>query len=181
MSDPIVRHARIEDADTIGELHVRSWQSAYDGLLPATVLQRLSPTRRAAYWRDTIARQTAGAGGSERTWVIEEDGVVVGMADGGRARDGDAPPGAGELHAIYLAPEAWSRGLGSQLFEEAVGELAAANFDPLILWVLSSNERARAFYERHGWVADGTCRQLDFDGTPVDEMRYRRVIAGQDR
>lgn len=180
MRDPIVRHARIDDAETIGELHVRSWQAAYQGVIPAPVLDRLSPARRAAYWRETIARQSAG-NGTERTWVIEENGTVVGVAEGGRARDDDAPPGAGELHAIYLAPEAWSRGLGGQLFEAAVEELAAAPFDPLILWVLSTNERARNFYERHGWVPDGTCRQLDFDGMPVEEIRYRRVTSYPDR
>jgi ribosomal protein S18 acetylase RimI-like enzyme len=180
MGDAVVRPARVDDATAIGELHVRSWQAAYADVLPATVLDRLSTERRAAFWRETIARQVAAAS-QERTWVIEVEGRIVGVAEGGRARDTDAPPGSGELHAIYLAPEAWSRGLGSRLFEQAVEELSASGLDPLVLWVLASNERARSFYERHSWATDGSTRELDFDGTPVTEVRYRRATPAPDR
>jgi RimJ/RimL family protein N-acetyltransferase len=40
--------------------------------------------------------------------------------------------------------------------------------------VLTDNVRARRFHEAAGWRADGTVRVLDFDGTPIDELRYRR-------
>jgi GNAT superfamily N-acetyltransferase len=176
----VIRVARINDADSIGDLHVRSWQVGYAGIIPATVLDRLSPTRRAAYWRDAIARQTARPG-SEKTWVVEVDGRVLGFAASGVARDDDVPVGAGEFHAIYLAPEAWSQGLGGRLFEYTVEQLDALGFDPLVLWVIGTNERARAFYERRGWQPDGACRTLDFDGTPIDEVRYRRVMPTPDR
>ena len=172
MTEPVVRVARVDDSDAIGLLHVRSWQVAYKDRLPAAILDGLSPTRRAATWRDTLGRQAANPGRGT-TWVIEEDGAVVGFAQGGRARDDDLEAGTGELHAIYLAPEAWSRGLGGRLFDHAVCQLVAAGFEGLVLWVLEANDRARHFYERRGWRPDGDARQLDFDGTPVTEVRYR--------
>lgn len=178
--EAVIRLARSDDAAAIGDLHVRSWQVAYAGIIPATVLDRLSPTRRAAYWREVIARQTARPG-PERTWVVEVGGRVLGFAASGTARDDDVPVGTGEFHAIYLAPEAWSRGLGGRLFEHTVEQLDALGFDPLVLWVIGTNARARAFYERRGWQPDGTCRTLDFDGTPIDEVRYRRAMATPDR
>lgn len=179
-ADPVIRLARTDDAETIGDLHVRSWQAAYAGIVPASVLDRLSPDRRARFWSEAIARQLVNPG-SERTWVIEEDRQVVGFASSGKARDDDLSEGTGELHAIYLAPEAWSRGLGGRLLEHAVMELEALKLDPLVLWVIATNERARGLYERYGWHPDGARRPLDFDGTPVDEIRYRRVMGTPDR
>ena len=180
LAQPVIRLARTEDAGAIGDLQVRSWQAAYAGIVPASVLDRLSPDRRARFWSEAIARQLVTPG-SERTWVIEEDRQVVGFASSGKARDDDLSEGTGELHAIYLAPEAWSRGLGGRLLEHTVMELEALKLDPLVLWVIATNERARSLYERYGWHPDGARRPLDFDGTPVDEIRYRRVMGTPDR
>ncbi|MFB9446981.1 hypothetical protein Dvina_25355 [Dactylosporangium vinaceum] len=38
----------------------------------------------------------------------------------------------------------------------------------------ATNEAARRFYEAGGWHPDGTTRTEDFDGEPVEELRYRR-------
>lgn len=70
---------------------------------------------------------------------------------GGRSRDDDAAPGTGELWALYTHPGAWRQGVGSALFDAAKRELAARGFQRATLWVLTSNDRARRFYESHGW------------------------------
>jgi GNAT superfamily N-acetyltransferase len=165
---PVVRPARVEEAEVIAGVHVRSWQAAYVGIVPQQILDRLSVERRASSWRATIE----GAG-EERVWVVEDDGGVRGFASIGPARDVDLPPGSGELYAIYLEPEAWSQGFGRALFQGAAEDLRARGFDPLVLWVLTDNVRGRRFYEAAGWRADETSRVLDFDGTPIEEVRYR--------
>jgi RimJ/RimL family protein N-acetyltransferase len=43
-----------------------------------------------------------------------------------------------------------------------------------VLWVLEANERARRFYERGGWKADGETRVEAISGQPVPQVRYRR-------
>lgn len=60
----------------------------------------------------------------------------------------------------------------------AVEALAADGFRAVVLWVLTANEGARRFYERAGFRSDGAVRTLDFDGTPVEEIRYRRPDSG---
>lgn len=45
------------------------------------------------------------------------------------------------------------------------------------LWVLDGNERARAFYARQGWHADGTSKTEEMAGATVIEVRYRRFLA----
>ena len=41
------------------------------------------------------------------------------------------------------------------------------------LWVLEANTRARRFYERHGWHADGRSRPCEFAPFPT-EVGYSR-------
>ena len=168
----VVRPARPDDAETIASVHVRSWQAAYVGVVPQQILDRLSVERRAASWRATIEED-----GQERVWVVEQDGRLRGFASFGPARDDDLVAGSGELYAIYLEPEAWSLGLGRALFERAIEDLDRRRYRPLVLWVLTDNGRGRRFYEAAGWRPDGTSRVLDFDGTPIEEVRYRQTDA----
>jgi GNAT superfamily N-acetyltransferase len=174
---PVVRPARVDDAEAIAGVHVRSWQAAYVGIVPQQILDRLSVERRLASWRTTIEDD-----GKERVWVVEDEGRVRGFASIGPARDEDLVEGSGELYAIYVEPESWSRGVGRTLFQAATDDLRDRRFGPLVLWVLTDNARGRALYEAAGWRPDGSSRVLDFDGTPIEELRYRpadrQVVAG---
>ncbi|WP_410574864.1 GNAT family N-acetyltransferase [Amycolatopsis sp. cmx-4-61] len=137
---------------------MRSWQAAYAGLIPADFLARLSASSRAAAWARRI-----GDGG--RVLVAEEDGAVAGFA----------AFGPGQLYALYLLPEYWGRGLGRALHDRVVAEMSG---DSAILWVLATNERAKAFYVRQGWV-DDDARQtetIDDGRVTLEEMRFRRPL-----
>ncbi|MFG1644197.1 GNAT family N-acetyltransferase [Amycolatopsis sp. NPDC049252] len=162
-----VRPATVEDAGAIGEIHVRSWQAAYDGLLPADFLAGISVGNRTAGWARTLRD-----GG--RVLVVE-DPDVVGFAAFGPRRD---EPGEGELYAIYLRPEAWSRGLGRLLHEEVLASLTESGWPAAVLWVLATNERAKTFYERAGWALDGGTRTETIAGGTVslEELRFRRPL-----
>jgi hypothetical protein len=46
--------------------------------------------------------------------------------------------------------------------------------DHAVLWVLEGNARARRFYERGGWFADGTSRDEAMGGEPTHQLRYSR-------
>jgi L-amino acid N-acyltransferase YncA len=169
----IVRDASLGDAPAIADLHVRSWQVAYRGIVPDAILDGLSIEARREFWVRAITRAGTDASTDARIWVVEEAGVVRGFAATRPSRDDDAAPGTGEVNAIYLAPEAWGRGLGPKLLERAAADLLARGFSPLVLWVIEANTRGRRFYERAGWRPDGARQPIDFDGTPVDEIRYR--------
>jgi ribosomal protein S18 acetylase RimI-like enzyme len=92
--------------------------------------------------------------------LLEETpaGRVVRLAIAGRARDDDVAEGTGELYALYVDPDEWGAGHGRALDEAARAHLRGALFTGAVLWVLEDNERARGFYERCGWVDDGTRR-----------------------
>ena len=67
-------------------------------------------------------------------------------------------------------PRSWGAGHGSALHEAAMDHLAKEGFGEAVLWVLEGNERARRFYERRGWRADGA--RGDFWG--ATRVRLRR-------
>lgn len=45
------------------------------------------------------------------------------------------------------------------------------------LWVLTSNARARSFYERQGWADDGAVKAERRGTAVLEEVRYRRRLA----
>ena len=57
--------------------------------------------------------------------------------------------------------------------EYVVGELKNLGYDEIFLWVLEENVRARAFYERFGFVADGGVTDTEIGGKMLREIRYR--------
>jgi len=170
--DVAVRLATVDDADAITRVHVGTWQVAYRGQLPDAYLDRLSGEipQRAEWRRGALAQPRDPA---QRTFVAERDGEVVGFVSSGPS---DADATRGEVYAIYVDPAAWSTGAGRALMDRAVAELAALGFADAVLWVLESNARARRFYARCGWIADGATK-VDTRGEVVlREVRYARSL-----
>ena len=103
--------------------------------------------------------------------MADVDGVPVGFAAVGLARHDQQR--RGEVYAINVDPDWIGRGVGQPLFSAAVAALADFGFTEFVLWVVRENARARRFYERNGWVADGAEQQAEFGGATVVELRYR--------
>ena len=165
----LIREARQEDADAIAEIHVRSWQAAYVGLLPEEALAALSIPDRAARWRSWLERPAPGL----RVWVEEDDGRIIGFSSTGPSRDPGAPRHHAEVFTIYLAPDVVGRGWGRALFAHVIHDLRRQGFRSADLWVLTANDRARRFYEAAGWRSDGEEKTESLHGIEVHEIRYR--------
>ena len=170
---PVVRAATVADARAIATIRLASWRATYAGIVPAALLDRMDLARNETW----IAGRVADPQGQGTLVVEDAEGHVAGYALTGPARDDDAA-GLGELGAIYLDPDARGRGFGRPLLDAALEELAAAGFGTVVLWVLTANASARRFYERAGFRPDGAVRTLDFDGTPIEEIRCRRAESG---
>lgn len=139
-----VRPASPEDAPAIARVHVRTWQSAYRGLLAEDFLESLSEEARAQRWREILLQADPYA----FTMVAEQDGRIVGFVSGGPERSGD-PLYSGEVYAIYILPAHQRKGIGRLLIREAVQALLAQGFSNMLIWVLSDNPSG-AFYEALG-------------------------------
>jgi GNAT superfamily N-acetyltransferase len=158
------------DTEAIGRVHVRAWQATYYEVMPATFLAAMDPAARAEQWRAAIERGLP----LHAQLVAAVDDVPVGFSAFGPARGDER---RGEVYAINVDPDWVERGVGQPLFAAAVAALTDFGFTELVLWVVRENARARRFYERNGWVADGEEQRAEFGGATVVELRYRFAVA----
>jgi ribosomal protein S18 acetylase RimI-like enzyme len=169
-----IRPARVDDADGVGAVHVRAWQSAYRGLMPDDYLDGLQAQDHATRWREHLVAPTTAA----ELFVVVEDHRVVGFASVGPALDGDVSSDTGQLYAINLDPHVWGRGIGRALLSGMTDRLSELGYVEAVLWVVPDNHRARRLYEAAGWSDDDLRRDDEVFGVVVPEMRYRRRLAG---
>jgi ribosomal protein S18 acetylase RimI-like enzyme len=140
-----IRLATAADAAAVADVYLASFKATYDFPLAHTDDQ-------VRVWiRDTLVP----AGG---TWVaLETDGSVVGIMD----------VAAGDLSQLYVRPDRLGEGIGRRLLDIA----RERSPDGLTLYTFQVNDRARRFYERHGfvaeWFGDGSANE---EGQP--DVRY---------
>lgn len=98
-------------------------------------------------------------------------GGVLGICHISEARDRDNKVW-GEVVAIYLLPEIWGSGQGSELLRYALGKLKKNGFRNICLWVMKGNIRARKFYEKNGFQISGKEREIEIAECRVSEVEY---------
>jgi GNAT superfamily N-acetyltransferase len=145
VDDILFREATPDDADAIAYVHRTSMREA----MP--YLPDLHTPEEDRRWVTTVVLP------NQAVWVAERDGQIVGVA----------ALGDEWLEQLYVLPEHQDAGIGSRLLAKAK-ELRPGG---LSLWAFQRNERARAFYERRGFVAvefgDGSGNE---EGEP--DVRY---------
>src|SRR3569833_41379 len=138
-----IRLADSDDALAVAEVHVRSWQVGYRGLLPADYLQGLRAEDRAARY------ELGNRDPSRPVTLIAVDGDdICGFATVAQSE----APACGELTALYVSPERWRSGVGSGLVTAARRQLLVFGHRAAVLRILAGNSRAEMFYARDGWA-----------------------------
>ena len=161
-----VRHATVNDARHIAEVHVAGWQTTYHAILPPSVLEALSVEKRELFWKEMLLEP--------RTDLItlvacDPAGQVIGFASGGAERTGRLPCD-GELHAIYLLEAVRRQGLGTLLVRRLARELETRGFSSMAVWVLALNPY-RKFYEGLGAAVIGE-KETELGGQSFVEIAY---------
>lgn len=164
---PCLRVARGSDAHGIARVHVLSWQRAYRGIMPDSVLDGLSIDARRELWEQKVESSSA------LVLVAEERGSVIGFS--ACELDGEGPS-AWRLVALYLDPERWGGGAGRALHDYTLDRLLARGANRVSLWVARENARARRFYERAGLAPDGATERLVFGDREIETLRYARDL-----
>lgn len=138
-------------------VHWKSWQESYPGLVDESYLSNLTLekcTDIAYRFLDNII-------------VAKDNDKTVGFVAYGGYRD-DTMTETGEIYAIYILKEYYGKKAGYSLMNAAMEKLS--EYKRIAVWVLQGNERAIRFYERYGFVFDGTKEHIML-GTENTELR----------
>ncbi|WP_226576652.1 GNAT family N-acetyltransferase [Halobacillus litoralis] len=142
---PRVRGARFEDAETIAEIHIKSWKSTYKDLIDEKDLSNTTLEHRITLWETVLRTPVNG----QIAYVIEnENGEVVGFVSGGKERTKHYNFD-GEIYAIYLLDEYQGQGYGKRMLKVFADGMIEAGYSSLLVWVLTHNP-SRQFYIKYG-------------------------------
>ncbi|HUG31345.1 MAG TPA: GNAT family N-acetyltransferase [Acidimicrobiia bacterium] len=162
----MLRWATPDDADELADVHVSTWQRAYETIFTSAFLDGLDRRSRSSWWRRFIENGArVRVSGTDR---------VVGFCHAGSSDD----QGWGEVFAIYVHPEHWGDGHGYALLRSGEATLVSLGHQRGLLWVLEGNDRGRRFYERQGWSVGKPIRIEEIGGLQVTELRYEKDLSG---
>jgi len=161
-----LRRAGSGDAETVGRIHVESWNVAYRGIMPDDVIARTDLAYRTAFWAERIADP------EWPVYLLEGQGQAVAFCQMIPTRDADDDATrVGHITSLHVLPDRRGHGYGRALMDHVLAEFQRRAFAQVTLWVLEENRSARAFYEKYGFRLDGGSRS--YPRTNVPEVRYR--------
>ena len=157
-----LRPATTADAARVARIWDAGWRDAHLGGVPDALV--------AARTRESFYKRAADR--VRDTTVATMDGVVGGFIM--VVRD--------EVEQVYVASEYRGTGIAQRLLAAAEQQVAFLGFAEAWLAVVASNKRARAFYERAGWLDRGPfAYQAYAEGGPiaVPAHRYTKAVTLQ--
>ncbi|WP_434588413.1 GNAT family N-acetyltransferase [Streptomyces sp. A5-4] len=139
----MIRNATPADLDAITTLHAAARATYYRGHIPEDDFDGpIEHARVRGGWTRALAR------GGGVLCAEAADGTLAGVA---AFREVD---GALTLTQLHVAPEDWSRGIGTALHTACVASWQRSGVRAARLEVYEHNLRAQGFYARHGWRPD---------------------------
>ena len=150
----------------------QGWRDTYDKYLGEDDLDDMDARldKDVAAWSAMLERP-----GNQSRFAVARtsDGQVVGVATAAPVLDDQdrfETHAKWQLFTCYV-DKAWhGSGIASRLVDFVVGE------DSCILWVVEDNARARAFYTKLGFVADGAVEDLPDEWSGAREIRMIRNV-----
>lgn len=162
----LVRHARPEEFEALGELTVAAYRTLADRDLP--VSRGYEP----------ILRDVAGRSGRSVVLAAELDGELVGSVTyvPGPGPDAETDdPDAAEIRMLAVGPAARGRGVGRALVQACIGVAREAHRRRLVLHTRSVMRDAQHIYESLGFVRTPA---LDFSVEGIDLLGYALELEG---
>ncbi|MFC1616383.1 GNAT family N-acetyltransferase [Patescibacteria group bacterium] len=164
-----IRPAKTSDATDLARINVTGWQKAYKDILCPDILKKQSIPERTKQFEQAIKDKT------EETYILEDDGKMIGFTTIGASRDDDKNKNTGEIWGIYIDSKYWKQGYGRKLADYGEKILIKRGYKEIILWVLKENMASRKFYEKIGFKVEGKTQKLERCGN-AEVIRYIKLI-----
>lgn len=145
---PVIRYATESDAVMLTELAARTfWDTFAEYNRPEDMEAYMS----AAF---TVARVSGEVADPRSVFLVAEiGGAAAGYA---KLHAGETPPCVTgprpvELERLYVSRDYLGAGVGQRLMQACLDEARRRSYETLFLGVWEHNERAKAFYLKHGF------------------------------
>jgi GNAT superfamily N-acetyltransferase len=146
-------------------VHMRTWEVVYKDIIPGDFIREKNATRPELYKRVITDENT-------NTYVIRYLRKTIGIMRVAPPLDDDLGEDYYELHFLYLHPDYFRQGIGSQAMEFAYGIARGMGKTIMIVWALADNVNSVKFYGKCGFVADGSSGERNF-GKTLKSIRMR--------
>lgn len=162
----LIRKASYEDAETIANIHFKTWKSTYTELLDEQDITNITYENRKILW-ETILRMPRK---EQCILVIEVDNKVVGFISGGPERTNKFNYDCA-IYDIYILDGYQKQGLGAKLLKAFTNEMKKLGYESILVWVLTQNLSSR-FYERY------EAKLIGEVATTIGEGSYQETAYG---
>lgn len=164
-----IKNASFSDSLILGSIHANSWKSAYKNIISDEILNSITVEKRALFFKKALIERW------EEDAIIYKDNIPVGLIGFRNSLDEDLTELYAEISGLYILPQFCKIGIGSKLINWCINELKSRDFSYVSLWVLEDNKSAIAFYQKQGFVFDGTKKTI-FIGRELNELRCIKHI-----
>jgi GNAT superfamily N-acetyltransferase len=164
----VLRPATDADVEAMVELQLAAWREGFVPILPPA-FEVPDPRGFAPRLAEALAVEGV------HSTLAHEGERMVGWITYGVNRDPDTGPRTGEVRSLFVHPDRWRSGVGTRLMNAALDALAEQGYEDATVWSFDDNDRANAFYERHGFERDGAGQRREFSAGAL-EVRYRRAV-----
>jgi GNAT superfamily N-acetyltransferase len=168
-----IRDARADDAHAIADIYVASRRVAWKGIIDDVYLDGLDADQEARSTSAFLELPDPPGWGTR----VAEDARIVGFLSAGP--DEEAPASA-HVGALFVAPDVFGSGIGSQLLADAAAQFRALGFVDAYLWTLVDDPRTNQFYVHRGWIPDGGRMTIELDRAR-EVIRCRRTLTDAHR
>lgn len=153
----------------MAEVVSKSWRDAYKELISDEDMKLFANEPRR---RDIFEKRLDG---KSLIYVILADNAVKGVCSAEQYKKQGFEDTA-EIDQLYLDPSVIGNGLGGRLFDFVLGELKAAGFCRVVLFVMEGNKRAIDFYRHKKFKSDGFFSVCENLSRKNHGLRYSREL-----
>ena len=167
MSEVRIRSATLADLPALSRLLGETWHATYDDIYGPERVAEIT-----ASWHNPTALQSLLDAPATDLQIAEVNGATVAVSCVATA-DGESS----RLRFLYVHPSVQGQGVGKALLRATIDALAPSV--TITLEVEPQNERAVAFYERHGFVVTGEGTDCGGQGDGIAHLimeRSRRAL-----
>ena len=157
-----IKYATYNDLISLAEIQTLSWKSAFSDILSSNTLNKYTDFDKCLKILENA--YNSGNGYLYIGSINEKPCAELFWCRGTELER------SAEIVALHSIPESWGCGVGKAIMDKAVEDIFNNGFEKAYLWVFERNKRARRFYEKYGFIADGTSRISTFD--KAVEVRY---------